>query len=276
LHSVFDETTNHSLAKNLIQFEFTFDSQFTNDMFNTFMANNKSLKNLVIRGIDTHIESQETVIGFMNRLSQLQELRELKLNFIDSHPIEYSLSELLVEIGLKCDKLKSFCLRMKTQTPQMNVDILNAIQFMPQLKRLDLWLGIPNGFHVTTDYHLFDSMKCWPKLTHLTLLLWQINYRLFREIATNQPNLQLLEICDLMGDINAISLDRIKGLPKLQSLVIIGNSGLRLNESDLKAFVLKSCPKLQFTRIRNHKDNIQYDYNDKQIYEMRNLLPLCD
>ncbi|CAG2174598.1 unnamed protein product [Oppiella nova] len=66
LDSVFDETDNHSLAKNLMKFEFTFDPQFTNDMFNTFIANNKSLKTLTINRIDPNIESQETVIGLMN------------------------------------------------------------------------------------------------------------------------------------------------------------------------------------------------------------------
>ncbi|CAG2176660.1 unnamed protein product [Oppiella nova] len=280
LDSVFDETGNQCLAKNLQKYEFGFGGRlfadhFTDHMFTTFVANNKSLKSLNIKCINGEIE--ETVIGFMNRLSQLQELRELKLEFTyECDNIEYSISEPLAQIGLKCAKLKRFCLTMVSQTPEPNVGVLNAIQLMPQITRLELNLGLPSDDPPLTDWQSFDSLKRWPKLTHLSLNLWQINYKLFQEIAANEPNLRSLDMeidSWSYGQINAFCLDRMASLRKLQSLAIRWDSdaNLNLNESDIKAFVLKSSPKLKSFRLIAGKC---MKYTDKRIHEMRNMLPL--
>ncbi|CAG2162579.1 unnamed protein product [Oppiella nova] len=180
LSHVFTESVDKQLlAKNLRHFGFALrlDTDFDVSMFDTFVAHNQSLRSLSVTIIPNNI-----ITEFVTRVTRLPQLRELKLK--TEVNTEYSISDCLREVAIKCPKLKKLGLEViyTTQTPQLSVDVLNAIPVMKRLKRLDLNL---NTFR-RIDWRAFHGMNEWPKrFTHLSLHLWLNEYNLFQQIETN-------------------------------------------------------------------------------------------
>ncbi|CAG2180368.1 unnamed protein product, partial [Oppiella nova] len=197
LSHVFTESADKQLlAKNLQHFAFKMSANSDVQIFDEFVAHNQSLESLVVNNPPQVVASQDIVTGFLTRLTRLPHLRELVLIFKrKSGAIQYSIGERLHEIGLMCPKLKRFQIQMRSQTPQLNVDVLNAISVMKRLKRLKLNLEVDPP--VVTNWRAFDSVNDWPKgLTHLSLHLWHNHYNLFRHLETNLQKLQILHISD--------------------------------------------------------------------------------
>ncbi|CAG2171117.1 unnamed protein product [Oppiella nova] len=104
-----DDSHQRLLVKNLRKFEFYMDLDYNNDMFDTFIAGNQSLKSLVVSGISPEIKSLDEICKFMNALKKLPELRELVLNFADIWTGSLTpIGKTIVAIGSTLKRLKRF------------------------------------------------------------------------------------------------------------------------------------------------------------------------
>ncbi|CAG2173585.1 unnamed protein product [Oppiella nova] len=230
---------NRLTAQKLVSIEFIITDDFSNEMFTTFVANNKSLKSLYVMCWPTL--SMGTVIGFMAQISGLPQLQRLRLNFLGAKP--YSLYDSLYTIGTNCRQLRRFSLIFKSNSSKLNVDVMNAMKFMPRLHRLDLLLWLTPDAEVVTDFCIFHAINGCKRFTHLTLRLWRIRDTLFAGIQTNHRKLQVLSI-------NTTDEDN------------------KYNESDFETFIMRSSAKLSAFTVRQRGRPVIH-FSDQQIYELR-------
>ncbi|CAG2102898.1 unnamed protein product [Medioppia subpectinata] len=208
LSEVFD-STSQLLVKNLHKFVFMYESTDNKEQLSAFVAHNQSLTSL-------GVWSDETSPEMCEQLSQLTQLRELRVNFgIMSG--ENSLSESLRTIGVNCKQLQrlSLLLMYSTNLP-LNLKTLDSLRCYHILKRLRLVVYKP------IDRQLLEPLKLCHRLTHLTLFLKQMIYKLPDNCNKHWPRLQYLSIS--AHDIHRECLDHISRLPALQMLIIECNA----------------------------------------------------
>ncbi|CAG2163785.1 unnamed protein product [Oppiella nova] len=259
------------LVRNLKRYEFHMNRDFNNQMFDTFVANNKSLKSIVVQNIA--IRSQETVIEFMNKFTELTELQELSLYF-GNKTVRYSLSDCFTEIGLKCKKLKKLCVQMKSNSTELNVEIFNSIQYFSGLKRLDLSLNLSIGLIVSNSLQSFDSFKCWPQLTHLCLDLWQMSDKFYDRIDKMQPKLQHLDTTDPSSQLSGKDFKHISRLPNLRTLIIRNSNKNKCFDPIFLNVLALKCAKIMSIEIwlkagQTHGLNERMIESIKKTYQMR-------
>jgi hypothetical protein len=232
---------NRLMAQNLVSIEFTITDDFSNEMFATFVANNKSLKSLDV--LFWTSLSMGTVIGLMAQIAGLPQLWELTLKLLGTNPaVTHSLYDSLRIIGTNCRHLTRFTLLLRSDSSKLNADVMNAMIFMPQLRRLDLTLKLTPDAEVVTDYHMFDAINRCKRLTHLDLWLWRLYDTVFAGIETNHRKLQVL-------------------------CITTTDEENKYNESDFEAFITKCSHKLtDFTVRQRGRPKIHL------IYEMRHNL----
>ncbi|CAG2107404.1 unnamed protein product, partial [Medioppia subpectinata] len=210
---VFDQNFG-LMAKNLLSFEFTFKvKDFNNQLLSRFVAENQSLRCLVIKEIQCN--TSETLNELTEQLSRLPQLRRLRLEF-RSLPKHYSLCESLRPIGVKCKQLKRLALALRSKTTQ----IVDSIEEFRQLKRLDL----------TLDSQWFGLRISGQRLTHL----WLKDLKLISDRFVNchelWPRLQCLSIeCTYFS---RQCLDQISTLPALQTLIVQCFVTIDLSDND--------------------------------------------
>ncbi|CAG2168377.1 unnamed protein product [Oppiella nova] len=126
---------------------------------------------------------------------------------------------------------------------KLSVDVMNAMKFMPRLRRLDLTLRLTPDAEVVTDCRMFDGINACKRLTHLTLNLWRLHNTAFTGIETNHRKLQVLSITTTDEDNN-------------------------YKKSDFEAFIMRSSHKLSAFTVRQSGRPVIH-FNDQQIYELR-------
>ncbi|CAG2100550.1 unnamed protein product [Medioppia subpectinata] len=135
IDNVFDQNFG-LMAKNLLGFEFTFKlKNFNNQLLSRFVAENQSLRYLVIKEIK--FNTRETLNELTEQLSRLPQLRRLRLEF-QAFPKHYPLADSLRTIGVNCKQLKRLSLVLNSQTTQIKVSTLDSLEVFRQLKRFDL------------------------------------------------------------------------------------------------------------------------------------------
>ncbi|CAG2169101.1 unnamed protein product, partial [Oppiella nova] len=204
---------NRLLAQKLVSIRFVITDDFSNDMFTTFVANNKSLKSLCVSCWTT--PSMPVFRELMAQMAGLPQLRELTLVFLSDPLIQHSLYDSLRIIGTNCRHLRRFSLNLMSNASKLNVDAMNAMKFMPRIHRLNLTLMLTRDAEVVTDCHMLDAINDCKRLTHLWLTLWGIHHTLLAGIETNHRKLQVFCIHTTDED-------------------------TKYNESDFKGFVMRN------------------------------------
>ncbi|CAG2172535.1 unnamed protein product, partial [Oppiella nova] len=185
---------NRSLVQKLWGFGFTLTNDFSNEMFATFIANNKSLKCLRAWA-EGESPPKRSVIKMMTQISELKQLRELDLYIYgNGDPMDYLPYKWFAKIGAKCRQLKRFTLLMVSNSWQLNVDVMNAMKCMPRLRRLYLGLQLSSDAEVVIPSDMFDGIYGCKRLTHLSLNVWGIHDTLLNGIEINLRKLQSLII----------------------------------------------------------------------------------
>ncbi|CAG2108403.1 unnamed protein product [Medioppia subpectinata] len=136
LSQVFD-TSGQLMAKNLNTFELNNYSADDYYRLSAFVAQNQSLKCLVVKMCK--LETYETLTEMCEHLSQLTQLRELRLNIIISTYIK-SLDDTLRPIGVNCKQLKRLSLQFCdfSHIYEFNGQTLDSLRYFRRLKRLHL------------------------------------------------------------------------------------------------------------------------------------------
>ncbi|CAG2112072.1 unnamed protein product [Medioppia subpectinata] len=261
LSDVFDNTSGQLLVTNLKRFTIIYYSSESKGQLSEFVAQNQSLKSLVVIKPSKNAKNNQNLPEIYNQLSRLPQLRDLTL---DLYLHNILLNDILRIIGLNCKQLQRLALILRPTYFKLN-QTLDSLRLFCRLKRLHLAIS-----RSVVSRQLLEPLKLCHRLTHLTLDIDEMSDKLLTDCDKHLPRLQYLSI-----KTNAITredLDHISSLPALQMLVIENCSKSDdLSDNDFNYLLSRSLKLKNIEVIEQKVSKFYCRKNGQRIYSKNSM-----
>ena len=215
------------------------------ELFKIFVKNNQNLTHLDIRlSLKTSADTSDVI----RALCGLKLLELLSIQIKDNNSYDKRMAESVEQIGVKCNKLKSFELDVSDGQAFNAQHFCEAFKKFPFLKKLS-FRSTDNKLRERLDINCIKNCK---HLTHLKLMSDQIDDNFFIGIESVFPRLKSLKIF-LKDELSDSALQSMAKLKHLETLIIRRFGGQQLESLADSGLIplIKGCDRLHTLFIFN-------------------------